>query len=143
MGVLRNTPEYAAWVNMRNRCNKPSAKGYAQYGARGIKVCKRWQQSFANFLADMGYRPSPAHQLDRIDNAGPYSPENCRWSTRLENCNNRRDNVLLTYNGETLTIREWERRSGFGRTIIWQRINHLGWSVEKALTTPVRPLRKR
>ena len=82
-------PLYYIWHSMRQRCNDPSCKAYKYYGARGIKVCKRWDD-FTNFLADLGDRPHPDLSLDRIDNNGHYKPSNVRWSTRKEQRANRR-----------------------------------------------------
>jgi len=97
------TPTYRSWQAMRSRCHSLTDPAYARYGGRGIVVCARWSESFEAFLADMGERPAGT-TLDRIDNDGPYSPENCRWATRTEQGRNRRTNRLLTFNGATKTI---------------------------------------
>lgn len=102
------TPEWQTWSSMKARCQTPSNRSFKNYGGRGITVCERWQESFDNFIADMGCRPSPDHQLDRIDNDGPYSPDNCRWATAKINMRNRRNTAR--YGG--LTLRELAEKTG-------------------------------
>lgn len=126
---------------MMDRCRNANNACYSSYGGRGVYVCERWRESMGNFRDDMGERPTPEHTIERIDNDGPYSPENCRWATRAEQNENTRQTRLLTLGDVTLSMGKWAKRLGINRETLGCRINRLGWSVEKALTTPVRPLR--
>ncbi len=90
---MTHSAEFNIWAGMKKRCNDKNNQGYRNYGARGIKVCDRWIESFDNFYADMGKRPDGL-SVDRIDNDGDYTPENCRWATDQDQCRNYRRNVL-------------------------------------------------
>lgn len=87
---LGRTPEYHAWWKMIDRCLHPKSQDYKNYGARGITVCERWQESVNNFIADMGLRPGDGYSLERKNNNGNYEPSNCKWGTKLEQGRNRR-----------------------------------------------------
>ena len=135
---MTKTPEYDAWDGMKQRCFNPNHKRYSYYGARGITVCDRWKNSFENFLADMGSKPTPKHSIDRVNNDGNYCPDNCRWATKTEQENNKRNNKpLITIGKETYTIVQWENKMGYGARVIKNRLKR-GWSEYKAVMTPVR-----
>ena len=136
-----HTSEYRCWAHIISRCTNPLVQYFFLYGGRGITVCNRWH-TFENFFHDMGYKPSPAHSIDRIDNNGNYEPGNCRWATSTEQSNNKRNNKRITNNGLTLTSAEWARKLGGSASLINSRIK-LGWSEEKAVTMPLRPMKKR
>jgi hypothetical protein len=125
---------YGIWSQMIGRCINPNNGAYENYGARGIFVCDRWLNSFENFLADMG-QPSDDRTLDRLNNDGPYSPENCAWRTRTEQARNRRSSVSLTYNGVTMLLIEWAEFLDLDYRMLRGR-RERGWSDVQILTTP-------
>lgn len=100
-------PEYRIWLGMKSRCYNKAAKDYKDYGAKGITICLKWLKAFENFYEDMGPRPSADHQIDRINNLRGYSPRNCRWVTRLENMQNRRNITKIRIGGVTKSMKEW------------------------------------
>lgn len=121
---------------MHRRCT-PGDREAANYADRGISVCERWA-SFANFLADMGPRPSSGHSIDRIDNNGDYEPSNCRWATRTEQARNRRSNRIISALGYDRSIGEWTELLGASHSLIWHRLR-LGWPPERAVSEPPNP----
>lgn len=135
------TKLYIAWKNMRQRANNPNRPDYKFYGGKGIKVCAEWEDYtvFRNWACENGYQEGLT--LDRIDVNKDYSPENCRWVDWYVQQNNKSNNHYITLNGETLTLSQWERRTGIDHRVILNRINFLGWSVEDALTKPVRKMK--
>lgn len=128
---------HGTWRSMKERCYNPNQVNYHRYGGRGITVCERWHK-VENFIADNEHLALPGTSLDRIKNDLPYGPDNCKWSTPLEQANNRQDNVTLEFRGRTQTISEWARELGMFEHTLRKRIQDSKWSVEKALTTPVR-----
>jgi len=133
------TKEYNSWLHMLSRCYNTKNKSYRYYGGRGIKVCDEWKD-FRKFIEDMGDCPKDKESIDRIDNNGDYTPENCRWADRSEQNNNKNSNVFITHNGETLTITEWAKRLGTNDCTIRGRIRR-GWKVEDAVSLPVKKKR--
>lgn len=141
-------PGYTQWATIKQRCHNPSSAAYRRYGAKGIRMCQRWQ-SFPWFNEDMGPRPSNFHSVDRIENSRGYDcgscddckargvPRNARWATAVEQSRNKGNNVLITHAGETLPLVAWAERTGFPAEAIKSRLA-AGWSAEKALTKPLR-----
>lgn len=126
---------YSCWEHMKARCNNKNFKQYKDYGGRGIKVCDEWEEfeKFYKWAMDNGYDDNLT--LDRLDVNGNYCPENCRWVTRKEQQLNRRVNKVFTFNGETLTQKEWSDKLGFCENLIIGRLKR-GWTIEEALTIP-------
>jgi hypothetical protein len=127
---------------MKRRCNKAYDKNYHNYGGRGVKVCKEWQDDYSVFKKwslESGYDERMKYgdcTLDRIDQNGDYCPDNCRWvSLKVQN-NNRRNNVLITYNGETKTATQWANIIGVSPHLLQSR-KRFGWSDKEAIETPI------
>lgn len=132
----RHCREHDAWAAMKARCMNPKSHYYHRYGGRGIVICERWLNSFANFLADMGPRPEGT-SLDRIDNNGNYEPGNCRWATQKEQMRNMSRNRSVTAFGETRLMCEWEEIAGLTSGSVSNRLRN-GWSPERAVGPPTR-----
>lgn len=122
------------WRAMIRRCTDPNLPSYADYDGRGIAVCDRWLV-FENFCMDVEKRPKNA-TLERIDNNEGYSPENCRWATPKEQANNKRSNRYIVFNSEERTLQQWSELTGIPRKVIANRLDRLGWTLERALSTP-------
>jgi hypothetical protein len=131
---MSRSPEYRCWINMIRRCHNEYDSSYPDYGGKGIQVCSRWRESFQFFLADMGFRTSSRHSIDRIDGSLGYSPGNCRWSTREEQQRNLASNRLVTANGVTLCVAAWAERLGVDCHVILRRLQR-DWSDCKSVTT--------
>lgn len=127
--------EYRAWSAIKDRCFRQGNSEFHNYGGRGITMCARWLESFENFLADMGPRPSAKHSIDRIDNDGNYEPGNCQWSTTSEQARNKRTTRMITIDGTTRCIADWADALGVPRNRIRHRLNN-GWSERDAVLTP-------
>lgn len=132
---LTNSVEYAVWNMMLQRCNNSNNSEYHNYGGRGIRVCEEWKD-FENFITDMGRRPKGKLYLERKNNDGHYCKDNCVWATAKEEANNKRNNVLLTFNGKTQTQQQWAEELNIPRETLAKRLK-MGWSDEKILTTPI------
>ncbi len=142
------TVEYSTWNIMKQRCYNANSKTYPRYGGRGIRVCQRWRDSFVEFLADMGERPSNGHSIDRIDNTLHYSCGkceeclengwlfNCRWLELIPQANNRRNNNWITHQGRTQTLAQWCRELNLDYSLVGHRFRRCHWSIERALSTP-------
>lgn len=128
---------YVIWCHMVERCENTHSGRYADYGGRGIRVCDEWKDFvvFRDWALKNGY--SIELSIDRLDNNGDYEPSNCKWSTRKEQGNNKRNNRLLTYKGRTQTMTQWADEIGMNPGTFKYRI-YLGWSVERAIEEPIR-----
>lgn len=138
----RIRPLYTIWRQMKYRCQNPGAQNYHNYGGRGIYVCDEWNHNYFSFQAwaiESGY--SSGLSIDRIDNDGPYSPENCRWATPKIQSNNQRRTIHLTYNGQTKPLGVWATELGISRHTLSFR-HKQGWPDERILTEPIQKRKK-
>lgn len=137
-----NSPTHNSWDHMLQRCLNPSNDRYESYGGRGITVCDRWRK-YENFRDDMGERPKGT-TLDRIDVNGNYEPGNCRWASHGEQSRNTRRSVFIEVYGERMILQDAAAKYGICPKSLGMRIKK-GWSVERAIATPVkkRPFRSR
>lgn len=143
-GCINKNPhrkETRKWTLMKYRCNSPNSSDYKNYGARGIRVCERWQ-SFENFFADMGPIPFKGASIERIDVNGDYCPENCKWITMAEQSQNRTITKFVTVNGGKLCLAEAARIYKINASTIRERLKR-GWSEILAVTTPIYPACKK
>lgn len=132
---MSSDPLYGIWLMIRQRCLNPNNKSFRDYGGRGIKVCTRWDD-FSLFKRDMGPRPVGT-EIDRRDNNGDYCPDNCKWVDRQINAQNKRNNRIITCDGDSLCIAAWSRKTGLSRGTIERRLNS-GWQPERIIHQPVR-----
>lgn len=140
---MHNTREYFCWDSMIQRCKNPNNHAYKDYGGRGINVCERWTEGngrgFMNFFSDIGNIPK-GFQLNRIDNDGNYSPDNCNLVTSKANTRNRRSNKMITFNGETKCLAQWAEDLNIDRKALAMRLRVK--TVEEAFSTPYKPRKK-
>jgi len=128
---------YACWSGMIQRCTNPNNRDFASYGGRGIKVCRRWRESFSAFALDMGDRPSPKHTIERKRNNGNYTKSNCEWAERKKQSRNTRTNHFISMGGRRQCVSAWAEELDIDRQTIYTRLSR-GWSPIAALTTPAR-----
>lgn len=129
---------YHVWEKMKSRCNNPNHINYADYGDRGVRVCEVWSNDFEAFYdwaQTNGYEDGLF--LDRKDNSGNYCPENCRWVTRKENNNNKRNNIILTAFGKTQTVAQWAEEIGMNYWTLLRRVKVGRMTPEECVTIPV------
>jgi hypothetical protein len=127
---------YGCWASMKQRCLDPNSISYPHYGARGIKICDRWLESFKNFYADMGPRPSLKHSIERKNNDGNYEPQNCVWATGLEQAFTKSNVIHVMFEGKKVVLAEAIRKSGLTNGCVYARVER-GWNPQDAIDTPL------
>lgn len=130
--IIQNTRLYRIWNDMVDRCENENNQAFKHYGGRGISVCEEWHDTNTFFKWAMSYGYSDTLTIERINNNGNYEPTNCKWATRKEQLNNRRNNKRITINGKTQTLQQWSEELKIPRSTIQYRIDH-GMSPEGAI----------
>lgn len=131
---MSHTTEHNIWLSMRARCYNANSQFYHRYGGRGIKVCQRWIDSFENFISDMGRLPCKTFSIDRINNDGDYTPENCRWASKSEQGNNRSTSVRFLLEGGSYTIKQLSDKFHIRYATLYARLVKLGWSLDRSIS---------
>jgi hypothetical protein len=150
-GCLRATrnsmsghPLYLTWRGMNRRCYEKQRGDYKRYGGRGITICSEWKDDYCAFIEwGLSHGWKKGLQIDRIDNDGNYTPDNCRFVTGKVNCRNTRNNVIVKYKDFHGTLSELAENIGMRASTLYGRIVILKWSIDKAVTTPVRKINKK
>lgn len=135
LSANKKHPDYTVWSKMKSRCLNPKLKDYKHYGGRGIKVCERWN-SFENFIADMGWRPSKGFSIERDDVNGDYCPENCRWIPVRKQNRNTRKTIMIDYKGEVYCLTELCLKLNVDYYMMRHRITDLKMDFEDAIKYP-------
>lgn len=136
-----DTRLYVVYKDILSRCSNPNSPKFKNYGGRGIDICEKWRNSFAEFR-DWAYAngydenaPKGQCTIDRIDNNKGYSPDNCRWLTLKEQNNNRGNNIKFEINDKIFTLAQLAEMYGFSYSTLYSRVKK-GWGIQKALSTP-------
>lgn len=135
-----NSRLYSIWSNMKTRCNNSHCDMFSHYGGKGISFCDEWRSftDFEQWALENGYQDGLS--IDRLDNSKGYNQDNCRWATMKCQQNNRTNNHMITYQGETLTLKQWSEKLGLPYGTLLARASR-GWSDEELLTVPIRRMR--
>jgi hypothetical protein len=127
--------EYKTWLRIKSRCERTTDKDYLRWGARGIKVCSRWQE-YENFILDMGRRPPGKTSIDRINPCLGYEPSNCRWASAKEQGETKTNNIACTFLGVKYTsLKDAAIAVGVNYRTVYTRVRK-GWTVDRSLSTP-------
>lgn len=135
---MTKTDIHNKWLQIKQRCLDKNYKSYQRYGAVGITICDEWKNDFVSFMKwsyQNGYKEGLS--IDRIDNSKGYSPDNCRWVTRKDQCNNRRSNIKITYQGKTQNLKQLCEELNIKYSFVYQRMYKQGMTFEEAISRPL------